>query len=169
MFAYSQAYYISKDHPELSAMECLDQSEKMMDGHKMDFFLFKLSYIKVWILPIITFSEAIRRMVLFVISVEKCKHINVNSEVTRGMTGFQYGHSEIIENNVFSNAPQISDLMIASLCLFAFSIMAVLITPYMQAGNAVYYQQLLTKNMPEKPVFERTESVTPPPYNQNLI
>lgn len=47
--SYSQAYYIALDNPNLSAKECIDESKKLMNGHKMDYFLLHLSFIG-WIL-----------------------------------------------------------------------------------------------------------------------
>lgn len=48
-YAYSMTAYIAEDNPELGPKECLDQSQAMMQGHKMDLFLLDLSYIG-WIL-----------------------------------------------------------------------------------------------------------------------
>lgn len=47
--AYSMAYYIKADHPEYTWKQCLDESQTMMKGHKMDLFLLNLSFIG-WIL-----------------------------------------------------------------------------------------------------------------------
>ena len=55
-YAYSQVFYIRQDHPEMSAKEALRASEKMMDGHKMEFFLLKLSFIGWHILAGFTFG-----------------------------------------------------------------------------------------------------------------
>ncbi len=65
------AVYISKDYPELSPNECLDLSQEMMDGHKMDLFLLYLSFIGwallcilslgigfLWLIPYINVSAA---------------------------------------------------------------------------------------------------------------
>lgn len=70
-FAYAMAVYISKDYPELSPNECLDLSQEMMDGHKMDLFLLYLSFIGwallcilslgigfLWLIPYINVSAA---------------------------------------------------------------------------------------------------------------
>jgi uncharacterized membrane protein len=48
-YAYSMTAYIAEDNPELGPKECLDQSQAMMQGHKMDLFILDLSYIG-WIL-----------------------------------------------------------------------------------------------------------------------
>ena len=55
-YAYSQVYFIRQDHPEMSAKEALRASEKMMDGHKMEFFLLQLSFIGWHILAGFTFG-----------------------------------------------------------------------------------------------------------------
>jgi uncharacterized membrane protein len=55
-YAYSQVFYIRQDHPEMSAKEALRASEKMMDGHKMEFFLLQLSFIGWHILAGFTFG-----------------------------------------------------------------------------------------------------------------
>lgn len=43
--SYAMTIFISKDHPELSADECIERSMSMMDGHKTDLFLLYLSFI----------------------------------------------------------------------------------------------------------------------------
>lgn len=48
---YSMAMYILHDHPELSCKECIDESKKLMNGHKGKLFCLQLSYIG-WILLI---------------------------------------------------------------------------------------------------------------------
>ena len=37
--SYSQAFYILADHPEMTASEALNESKRIMDGHKMDYFV----------------------------------------------------------------------------------------------------------------------------------
>jgi len=49
-YAYSMAYYIKNDMPELSAMECLKKSELLMKGHKGELFLLDLSFMGWYIL-----------------------------------------------------------------------------------------------------------------------
>ncbi len=45
MYSYSMALYIKTDHPEYTAKQCIDESRKMMNGHKMELFLLQLSFI----------------------------------------------------------------------------------------------------------------------------
>lgn len=48
-YAYSMAYYIKIDNPTWGWKECIDESQKMMDGHKMELFVLDLSFIG-WLL-----------------------------------------------------------------------------------------------------------------------
>ena len=48
-YAYSMAPYIKNDHPEYSWKECMDESQRIMDGHKGQLFLLHLSFIG-WLL-----------------------------------------------------------------------------------------------------------------------
>lgn len=43
--SYSQAMYIVAEDPEISALEAINRSKAMMDGHKMDYFVLQLSFI----------------------------------------------------------------------------------------------------------------------------
>ena len=53
-YSYSMAMYIYKDHPELSAKECINLSKQMMDGQKWDLFCLHISYIGWILLSILT-------------------------------------------------------------------------------------------------------------------
>ena len=44
-FSFSMAFYIINDHPEMTAMEALKESHRLMNGHKMQYFLLNLSFI----------------------------------------------------------------------------------------------------------------------------
>lgn len=43
--SYSMAPFIRNDHPEYTATQAIDESRRMMDGHKMEYFLLQLSFI----------------------------------------------------------------------------------------------------------------------------
>ena len=45
MFAYSQAYLIQIENPDKKAIDCLKESEAMMNGKKMEFFSYRVSFI----------------------------------------------------------------------------------------------------------------------------
>jgi uncharacterized membrane protein len=49
-YAYSMSYYVSLDHPEFSSTECIDESQRLMDGHKWELFCLDLSFIGWYIL-----------------------------------------------------------------------------------------------------------------------
>ena len=44
-YAYSMAYYIKIDHPEMDANQCITESRKLMKGHKWQLFVLDLSFI----------------------------------------------------------------------------------------------------------------------------
>jgi uncharacterized membrane protein len=52
-FRYSQAFYIMRDHPELSAMDCIRESKRIMTGNKAKLFTLTLSFIGWAILAIL--------------------------------------------------------------------------------------------------------------------
>ena len=57
-FMYSQVYYIMAENPEMSIMDCLKESSRIMKGHKMDLFVLELSFLGWIILTVITFGIA---------------------------------------------------------------------------------------------------------------
>ena len=71
-YSYAMTFFIAKDHPEMSADDCIEESMRMMDGHKMDLFLLDLSFIGwaflciftcgigfLWLVPYVQTSHAI--------------------------------------------------------------------------------------------------------------
>ena len=56
--AYSMAYYILADNPELTARQALSRSKELMNGHKMDLFILILSFIGWGLLVSFTFGIA---------------------------------------------------------------------------------------------------------------
>lgn len=48
-FSYAQMPYILMDHPEMGWKEAIEESKRMMDGHKADLFVLYLSFIP-WLL-----------------------------------------------------------------------------------------------------------------------
>jgi uncharacterized membrane protein len=53
-FRYSMAFYILKDHPEISPMEAIRRSKEMMVGQKWRYFVLNLSFIGWALLCILT-------------------------------------------------------------------------------------------------------------------
>lgn len=56
--AYSMTFYILAENKGMPVLEAITLSRKMMDGHKMDFFLLGLSFIGWLVLVVITFGIA---------------------------------------------------------------------------------------------------------------
>jgi len=52
--AYSMSYYILIDNPNLTASQAITESERMMNGHKADYFVLQLSFIGWILLSILT-------------------------------------------------------------------------------------------------------------------
>lgn len=54
--SYSQCFLIALENPAVDPMEAIKESKKLMEGHKMDYFLLNLSFIGWMILGIFTFG-----------------------------------------------------------------------------------------------------------------
>lgn len=70
-YSYSQAMYIMAENPGMGALEAIDRSKAMMNGHKMEYFILQLSFIGwhllggitlgiayIWIIPYISATAA---------------------------------------------------------------------------------------------------------------
>ncbi len=44
-YSYSMAYYVKCDHPEYNWRQCINESMRIMNGHKMELFIQDLSFI----------------------------------------------------------------------------------------------------------------------------
>lgn len=45
-----------QDHPEMSASQAIDESMRLMEGHKMRLFMLDLSFIGWWLFCCLTFG-----------------------------------------------------------------------------------------------------------------
>lgn len=54
--SYSQSYLIALDNPDIDPMEAIRESKRLMNGHKMEFFILNLSFLGWAILGIFTFG-----------------------------------------------------------------------------------------------------------------
>ena len=52
------ASFILADNPELTAREALEESKRIMEGHKFDLFVLQLSFLWWYLLGAITFGIA---------------------------------------------------------------------------------------------------------------
>jgi uncharacterized membrane protein len=57
--SYSMSMYILAENPDMPALEAIDRSKKMMNGHKMELFVLGLSFIGWYLLSTITFGIAL--------------------------------------------------------------------------------------------------------------
>ncbi|HEY9575975.1 MAG TPA: DUF975 family protein, partial [Lachnospiraceae bacterium] len=53
-FSYAMTFYILAENPQMSATEAITESRRMMDGHKMEYFVLILSFIPWMLLGTIT-------------------------------------------------------------------------------------------------------------------
>jgi uncharacterized membrane protein len=58
-FRYSQAYYILRDNPEISALEAISRSKALMVGHKWRLFVLGLTFIGWYLLTCCTLGIGI--------------------------------------------------------------------------------------------------------------
>jgi len=56
--SYSQTDFILADNPDMGPIEALRKSRRLMDDHKAEFFVYKLSYIGWWLLCLVTLGIA---------------------------------------------------------------------------------------------------------------
>jgi uncharacterized membrane protein len=70
MLAYSMAFYIFADNQDLNIDEYLTRSRKMMEGYKLNYLAFNLSFIgwillcllvipMIWVIPYIATAQAL--------------------------------------------------------------------------------------------------------------
>jgi uncharacterized membrane protein len=52
--SYSQVYFIKLDNPDMSTLDCINESKRIMNGHKLDYFILNLSFLGWAILGIFT-------------------------------------------------------------------------------------------------------------------
>lgn len=57
-YSYSMALYILAENKGKAALECINESKEMTNGHKMDLFVLSLSFIGWFLLVSITFGIA---------------------------------------------------------------------------------------------------------------
>ena len=51
---YSQSFYILAENPDKGIFQCLEESSRLMSGHKWELFVLELSFIGWWILAGLT-------------------------------------------------------------------------------------------------------------------
>lgn len=57
-YSYSMTFYILAENPQMSATEAITESRRLMNGHKMEYFILNLSFIPWILLTLVTFGVA---------------------------------------------------------------------------------------------------------------
>ncbi|MED1204584.1 DUF975 family protein [Heyndrickxia acidicola] len=80
--AYSQSYYLYKDHPDYTPNQLITESRRIMKGHKWTYFLLILSFIGWFILSLLTLGIGLIWLVPYVKTSLGVFYIKIkNSEV----------------------------------------------------------------------------------------
>lgn len=58
-YSYSMAMYIYSENRNMGALEAINKSKEIMEGHKMDLFILELSFAGWFLLGVITFGIAL--------------------------------------------------------------------------------------------------------------
>lgn len=74
---YAMTNFIAKDNPELKPYECLEHSQEMMKGHKMELFKLYLSFIGWFILSIITLGIGLLWLLPYINTSVACFYENL--------------------------------------------------------------------------------------------
>lgn len=99
--AYSQAPFIMLEHPEMSALECISESKKMMEGRKYDWFVLQLSFIGWEILSALTFG-------ILNIWITPYRE-TANAGFYNGLVGWQPNEDGMSESDAETDRPNVDD------------------------------------------------------------
>lgn len=77
-YAYSMAFYLKTEYPDWDWRRCLNESEKLTNGHKMELFILDLSFIGWYIVGSLAFGVG----TLWVSSYHQLVRINYYEELT---------------------------------------------------------------------------------------
>lgn len=76
-YSYSMAMYVLAENKGKAALECINESKKMTEGHKMELFVLDLSFIGWYLLTGITFGIA----GIYVIPYVSATQVNFYNEI----------------------------------------------------------------------------------------
>ena len=76
-YSYSMAMYVLAENKGKGALECINESKKMTEGHKMELFVLNLSFIGWYLLTGITFGIA----GIYVIPYVSATQVNFYNEI----------------------------------------------------------------------------------------
>lgn len=136
-YSYSQALNLMKDDPSISIMDALDQSRKMMKGHKWNYFLLQLSFIWWYIAPFAIFALLLLGSIQTITSA-------INSEASNGI------------------AVIIGFILLFLVVMLFVILISYYIEPYRTTAQQIYYRTLTDGDAydPEHPI-DYTEENNP--------
>ena len=80
-YSYSQAIYLSYDHPDWDWKQCIDESRRIMNGNKMKLFVLDLSFIGWYIVGMLACGIG----TLWVVPYHEAAHAEFYQELTGGV------------------------------------------------------------------------------------
>ena len=85
-FSYSQAFLILAENPDMSPLEAINESKRMMDGHKWEYFVLSLSFILWYLLCYVTCGIAMIYVVPYMQTTLVLFYLNIKGDNTVDMT-----------------------------------------------------------------------------------
>ena len=79
-YSYSMTYYVLEDNPELSGDKAIEESMRLMDGHKWQLFCLHLSFIGWALLCILTLGIGILWLVPYMQTAQAAFYENIKAE-----------------------------------------------------------------------------------------
>ena len=92
-FSYSMTPFILADNPNITSIQAISKSREIMDGHKMDLFLLKLSFIGWYILVACTLGLAL----IYVAPYYLMAHQNFYDQIKGDYTGSSNSNFNYLE------------------------------------------------------------------------
>lgn len=82
MYSYGMAAYLQQKQPGKDWKECLDESKKMMDGHKMQLFCLDLSFIGWYLLGALCFGVGFLFVIPYHVMARANFYLALDAEMT---------------------------------------------------------------------------------------
>lgn len=79
-YSYSMTYYVLEDNPELSGDKAIEESMRMMSGHKWELFWLHLSFIGWLLLSILTLGIGILWLIPYMNTAQAAFYENLKSQ-----------------------------------------------------------------------------------------
>ncbi len=104
---YAMSLYVMNERPELTSTQCVDESKRMMQGHRWEFFILKLSFLPWFLLCLIPFVGYLS--LIYIIPYMQVTYTNFyhNIKPAPVQTEFQYAEAGDITQIVETAADNI--------------------------------------------------------------